>query len=100
MPSIPLTHANIIELLGIASLPLDERKEIVMKAIELVETRTFNQVMDQLEEGEQERLSEALDAEDHDTITELLETAGVDLLALTEEEVERVKHELLELKNI
>lgn len=100
MPSIPLTHANIIELLGIASLPLGERKEIVMKAIELVETRTFNQVMDQLEEGEQERLSEALDAEDHDTITELLETAGVDLLALTEEEVERVKHELLELKNI
>lgn len=97
MTKIPLTHANIIQLLGIESLPLDERKEIVMSAVELVETRAFNQVMSQLGDEPKKQLADFLEKEDIDSISNLLEKNNIDLMAITEKEVEKVKHELLEI---
>lgn len=97
MPYIPLTHANIINLLGIESLPLDERKEIVMKAIELVEVRTFNRIIDQLKGQSQKQFIQALEKDNEDMIARLLEENKIDLLALSEEEIEKMKWELLEL---
>lgn len=95
MPKLPLTNANIIHLLGIESLSLDERKEIVESALELVETRTQNRVMEMLNESQRKELTEFLEKEDLDAIHDLLEKNKINLLSLTEEEVEKVKRELL-----
>lgn len=97
MSKIPLTHANIIQLLGVESLPLDERKEIVMSAVELVETRTFNQVMGQLNDDQKKQFVEALEKEDMITMGEFLEKNSINLMAITEKEVEKVKQELLNI---
>ncbi len=95
MAKIPLTHVNIIQMLGIKSLSLDERKEIVESAIELVETRTFNRVMRALPESKREELIKLLEAEDQEAVSLLLAQNQIDLVVLTEEEVEKVKQELL-----
>src|SRR3990167_8460924 len=95
MPKLPLTHANIINLLGIESLPLDERKEILMTAVELVETRTFNRVMERLPDNTKEELTKLLEAEDADAMADFLGRYNMDLVGITEEEVEQVKQELL-----
>ena len=90
-----LTNANIIHLLGIESLPLDERKEIVESALELVETRTINRVMEMLNESQRKELTGLFEKEEIDAIHDLLEKNKINLLSLTEEEVEKVKRELL-----
>lgn len=95
MPKLPLTNANIIHLLEIESLPLDERKEIIESALELVETRTINRVMEILNEPQRKELTELLEKEDLNAIHDLLEKNKINLLSLTEEEVEKVKRELL-----
>lgn len=97
MSKIPLTHANIIQLLAIESLPLDERKEIVTVATDLVETRTFNKVMIQLGDEQKEQFAEVLEKEDVDAVGEFLEKNNIDLMAITEKEVEKVKQELLDI---
>ena len=97
MNDFPLAHANIIQLLGIASLPLDERMEIVQSAVELVETRTMGRAMEKLNADQQKELAAAFEAEDEGAVADILSKNSIDLLALTEEEAERVKRELLEV---
>ena len=95
-PSLP--HANIIALLGIGSLPQDERVKIVESAVELVETRTIGRIFESLNDEDKERLAKAFDEKDADTITGILEKQNIDVAAVYEEEIERVKQELLATK--
>lgn len=98
MKKLNLSHTNIIHLLGIESLPLDERKEIVESAVELVESRTLNRVVEMLDRAKQQELTKHLEAEDSDVVSEFLNQNQIDLVAVTEEEAEKVKQELLEVK--
>jgi hypothetical protein len=97
MPKIPLTHANIIHILGIEFLPLDERKEIVESTLELVETRAFNRVMASLKKSQRAKFAKLVESEELDEVAKFLEKDKIDLLAIFEEEIEKVKHELLEV---
>ena len=98
MKKLQLANANIIHLLGIESLPLDERKEITESAVELVEARTLNRIAGMLDETKQQELIGHLEAENSDAVSEFLNQNQIDLIAITEEEVEKVKQELLEVK--
>jgi len=97
MTKLPLTHANIIHLLGIESLSLDKRKEIVTSALELAEARVLDRAMKELSGKQQKAFAAALEAEDPDAVSAFLEKNKIDLLAFLEEEVEKIKHELLEV---
>jgi hypothetical protein len=98
MKRLHLTHANIIQLLEIESLPLDERKEIIASAVDLVEARALNRVTELLSESDQESLTKHLEEDDSDAVSELLSQNKINLVSIIEEEVEKVKEELLEVK--
>lgn len=97
MTKLSFTHANIIHLLGIGALPLHERKEIVESALELVDTRTINRVMGKLKQPDRKKFLESLESEDLDSVKKLLDKNKIDLLKITEEEVENLKREFIEL---
>ena len=95
MNNFPLAHANVIKLLNVGTLPLDEKMAILDSAAELVETRTLNRVLEKLDDADKAVFRGALESEDAITVGEMLEKSAIDLMAITEEEIERVKHELL-----
>ncbi|MEK7464527.1 MAG: hypothetical protein AAB617_01985 [Patescibacteria group bacterium] len=91
---LPLTHTNIIELLKLQSLPLDEKKEILQSSLELIETRTFNRVAELLDDVGRQEFTELAEKEDLVAIQTLMDKKQIDILAITEEEVEKLKMEL------
>lgn len=93
MPNLPLEQQNIIKMLGIESLPIDERQEIVMTAVELVETRTFNRILNMLDQEKKSEFAEALAAEN---VADFFEKNGISYATILEEETQRVKQELQE----
>ena len=95
-----LTHANIVQLLGIESLPLDQRKEIVESAIELVEDRTLARILENLGDEDKNSFLEAMESKNEVVVSEFLEEKSLDILKLMEEEAEKVKKELLDLTHI
>ncbi len=100
MNMIPLSHANIIDLLGLAPLPLDERQEIVESAAELVEMRTMNRVLGALEDVQKLALLSALEEEDSVAVADIFSKNQIDIVAIVEDEVEKGKQELVETKQI
>ena len=93
---LPLTHTNIIELLKLQSLPLDEKKELLQSALELIETRAFNRVAGLLDDAGRQEFTESAAREDLVAIQNLMDKRGIDILAITEEEVEKLKGELVD----
>jgi hypothetical protein len=97
MSKLSLAHVNIIEMLGVESLPIEKRQEIVMSALELVETRTLNRVLSMLDETSQDGFERLLhELEDTEKVAAFLQTHGIDYMKISEEEVEKIKEELLE----
>ena len=97
MSKISLTHANIIELLGVESLPLEKRHEIVESVAELVEARVRNRILESLDESKQSELNPILRTGDSEALGKFLVDNGINYLQLMEEETERVKQELLKV---
>jgi hypothetical protein len=97
MTKIPLTHANIIQILGIESLPLDDRKAIVEEATNLVEAETFNRVMEKLDEADGAELVQALEKKDDDAIVNIFSKNQINILEISEAEAEKVKQEMVKV---
>jgi hypothetical protein len=98
MLNTSLYRANVIDLLDIASLPLEQKHEIVETATELVETRALVSILSLLEDDQKKNFAEAVREEDMEALNKLFEENGVDYLSIIEVELERVKADLLELK--
>ena len=92
-----LPYANIINILGIASVPYEERVEIVAKATELIDTRVRARVLERLNAQAQEEFAALLEQENEDQLIEFFVKHGIDMPALIEEETNRLKEELAEL---
>ena len=83
---------NIIEMLGIGSLPLEKRAEIVEDAVALVERRVMLRLMERLTD---EQVAEAEKAGDTpEAIVAFLSSTAPDFMDVLGEEVERVRAEL------
>jgi len=95
MSKIPLTHVNIIKLLGIESLPIDQRQEIVMSAVELVETRAMNKALKTLGNDKKEEFSKILETQDSEALEKFFQENNINYMAIIEEEVGKIKQELL-----
>lgn len=100
MSKIPLTHANIIQILGIESLPLDERKTIVENATNLIETETLNRIMERLDEANREKFVTALEKNEDDIVAEIFANADINILEIAESETEKIKHDLVNLSKV
>ena len=100
MSKIPLTHANIIQILGIESLSLDERKAIVEEATNLVEMETFNRVMERLDEASQKELATALENKDDDAVADIFTKNQINIMEIAESETEKVKQELVKISKV
>jgi len=92
-----LQHANIISLLGIESLPIAKRLGIVEEALELVDARVLNRALDMLAEEDRAEFAQLLEKEDLNSAQQFLLERNIDMFSLVGEEVEKVKHELLDL---
>lgn len=94
MNKIPIKHANIINILGIEKLPLDQKKEIVESAAETVEANVIKRIAEQLGGEKLGVFNEALANEDEEETIGFLNENNIDILALVEEETERLKEDL------
>jgi len=92
--AIPVEQENIIKLLGIESLPDEEKISIVEKVTTLVEKRLLVRVYESLDALRQKEFSEVLDKEDAPGVQEFLDRHAPNLPELLEEEVLKVKQEL------
>lgn len=97
MSKVPLTHANIIKLLGVESLPMEDRQAIVENATELVETRVLARILGMLSDAKKNEFGKIVESADTDAVSRFFEENNIDYVALTEEEIEGVKQELLEV---
>lgn len=92
----PLSHANIIEILGVQTLPIEKRTALVDAVIDLVDARVRNRVLEALTEKEREHFITLLESEDEDVLANFLDDNNIDLLKLSEEEVQKAKEELVD----
>jgi succinate dehydrogenase flavin-adding protein (antitoxin of CptAB toxin-antitoxin module) len=92
----PLSHANIIEILGVQKLPIEKRTALVDAVIDLVDARVRNRVLEALSEKEREHFISLLEGGDEDVIADFLEDNNLDLLKFSEEEVQKAKEELVD----
>ncbi len=92
--SIPIDDKNIISILGIESLPDEEKIAIVEKVTILVEKRLLVRVFDSLDALRQKEFSEMLDKDDQAGIQDFLERFVPNMADLMNEELVKVKQEL------
>jgi hypothetical protein len=93
----PLSQANIITLLGVESLPQGDREELLETATQLVETRVLARVVHLLSDAELQKFNWHMERDEMEFATTLLKQKGISLFDLYDEEVERVKKELLSI---
>jgi len=92
----PLAHANIIAILGIQTLPLEKRTALVEAVVDLVDVRVRNRVIESLTESARMRFLDLLEKQDAEALDDFFEDHDIDLFALTTQEVEKAKEELVE----
>jgi hypothetical protein len=91
----PLSHANIIAILGVQNLAPEKRAAIVEAVIDLVDARVRNRVIEGLTEGARERFLTLLEKDDTEALDDFFDDHDIDLFALTTVEVEKAKEELV-----
>jgi len=92
---IGLKHANIIEILGIESLPEDQRIEILNRALEVVEAESLNRILESLSDEDKEKFLNLMEEESSEKVGNFFEEKDIDLLQIMEEETEKVKELLV-----
>lgn len=85
---------NIINLLNIENLPLSDKKFLIDEAIEIVNSRTLNRLLENLSAEDRNILSEALENEDVEKVSEVIEKNNIDIIEIIEEESKKLKEEL------
>ncbi|OGH59451.1 MAG: hypothetical protein A2725_01325 [Candidatus Magasanikbacteria bacterium RIFCSPHIGHO2_01_FULL_33_34] len=94
MTNQDLINENLIEVLGIGSLP-DERKIAMLKKMgELVQKRIALNILKKLGLEEKEKFVEATDNNDDGVVQTILDKHNIDMAGLIEEETNNLKQEL------
>ena len=90
---------NLIEILGLQSLPPEAQVEIVDSAVNVIEMRCLNEVLEMLDTRGKKRFVKLMDAGDADEVFDFLKDRGVNLAKILEEEVLRFKGEAAQVFN-
>lgn len=92
--TIPIIQQNIIGILGIESLPDEEKISIINKVTELVQKRLMVSIFDSLDKLRQREFTEILEAGEEQKIQEFVERFVPNITKLVESEIDFVKQEL------
>ncbi|MBI4272361.1 hypothetical protein HY621_00730 [Candidatus Uhrbacteria bacterium] len=90
-----LLSQNIIQLLGLQSLPEDRQVAIVTKMVELVEKRILVRILDAIKESEKDEANRIFTSGTDDEKASFIQSHA-NLTQLIEEEVVKIKQELLD----
>ena len=96
---LPLDQQNIINILGIQSLPDDRKSELVDKMSELVQKRLLVKVLDSLTQSQRDEFEQILNENDDDKFNEFVSKNIPQMAQWLNEEVNQLKQELTELKS-
>ena len=94
---IPLDQQNIINVLGIASLPDERKAQFVDKASELVQKRLLLRTLDSLDESSRQQFGKLLDKNDQVALQEFLAAKVPNLPEMMVEETNKMKQEFADL---
>lgn len=92
--SIPIDKQNIIAILGIQSLPDEQKMQIIDQASDLVQKRLLLRILESLPSNKQTEFEQLLDTGTPDTINEFLAVNVLNMQEMMFEEVNKVKQDL------
>ncbi len=84
---------NLIQILGLESLTPEAQVEVVDAAVNVIEMRCLNEVLESLDEQGKKRFVTLMDSGEAEEVGAFLKDKGVDLMHILEEEVLRFKTE-------
>lgn len=89
------THSqNLIRVLGIESLPEDQKARILTQVSEVIEQRLFIRLLDALPDEKREQFKQLMEAENAVGIQTFIEKEVPLFLTWVEEETNKIKEEL------
>ena len=94
-----LLSVNIIEALGVESLPDDKKADLLASMIDLVQKRVLIRLVEGRSEAELAELGAALDKKDSDQLAAFAAKSGKNLEDVMKEEIAKLKGQLIERAN-
>jgi len=92
-----LLETNIIEALGLESLPDEQKIQMVQTMVDLVQKRLMLRIMDQLSEEEKDEFEKILGGRDVDlAAAEFIKNKVPNFDEMVQEEIIKVKQEMIE----
>lgn len=92
--ALPIDNQNIINILGIQSLPDEKKVKLLEQISELVEKRLFLRLLNALPDQKKKEFENLLDTENQDAVNIFLEKNAPDVPQWLNEELHRIKEEL------
>lgn len=84
---------NLIQILGLESLSPEAQVEVVDRAVDVIEMRCLNEVLESLDGRGKKRFVTLMDKGEAEEVGAFLKDKGIDLMKILEEEVLRFKTE-------
>lgn len=94
-----LLEINIIEALGIESLPDDKKAKLVASMIDLAQKRIVVRILEGLSGDEAKKFVEIAESRDGTKLASWAGERGLSMEEITKEEVLKLKSELIERSN-
>lgn len=85
---------NIISLLGIEALPDEQKLALLDKMSNLAQKRVSLRILERLDKDEQESFSAGVDKGDEKKVKDILDAKNIDVMAIAQEEIGKLKNEL------
>ncbi|MBI2355661.1 MAG: hypothetical protein HYV13_00455 [Candidatus Doudnabacteria bacterium] len=92
--AIPIDDQNIINVLGIQSLPEEQKISLLEKISELVEKRLLVRVLNSFSEQKKKEFEDLLDTENQEAVNVFLGKNAPEIGAWLNEELVKVKQEM------
>ena len=90
---------NLIQILDLESLSPEAQAEVVDSAVNVIEMRCLNEVLESLDERGKKRFVNLMDGGDAEEIGNFLKDRKIDLMHILEEEVLRFKADAVNMFN-
>ena len=90
-----LQEEDIFDALGASGIPEEEKGELLMKILTLINQRVFMRVIDTLDQAKQEEFGTALENDDPNAVDSFLTTNIAGYPKMYEEEALKVRHQLI-----
>jgi len=91
---------NIISALKLESLSSQKKAEIIINATSLVEKRVINRVLESVSNEDIQKFKMEKKSISSDNLAALLKDANLDVVKIIQEEVQKVKKELIDMGDI